>query len=65
MPDISPSGILVVPCQQTVDMQTSYGLVPIGWVQSDLKALDDAPRQREGAPRAWIRFDERVQYLFP
>jgi tRNA (Thr-GGU) A37 N-methylase len=41
-------------------MQTSYGLVPIGWVESSLKALDDAPNQREGAPRAWIRFDEQV-----
>jgi tRNA-Thr(GGU) m(6)t(6)A37 methyltransferase TsaA len=41
-------------------MQKSYGLVPVGWVQSALKVLDDAPRQREGAPRAWICFDERV-----
>jgi tRNA-Thr(GGU) m(6)t(6)A37 methyltransferase TsaA len=41
-------------------MQASYDLVPIGWVQSDLKALDDAPNQREGAPPAWIAFDERV-----
>ena len=41
-------------------MQTSYGLVPIGWVQSALKVLDDAPNQREGAPSAWIRFEEQV-----
>ena len=41
-------------------MQTSYGLVPIGWVESPLKALDDAPNQREGAPQVWIRFDEQV-----
>ena len=41
-------------------MQTSYGLVPIGWVQSALKVLGDAPNQRQGAPRAWIRFDEQV-----
>ena len=41
-------------------MQASYGLVPIGWVQSALSVLDDAPNQREGAPRAWIRFDEQV-----
>ena len=41
-------------------VQTSYGLVPIGWVQSVLKVLDDAPNQRKGAPRAWIRFDEQV-----
>jgi hypothetical protein len=25
-----------------------------------LRVLDDAPNQREGAPRAWIRFDEQV-----
>jgi tRNA-Thr(GGU) m(6)t(6)A37 methyltransferase TsaA len=48
------------PGQQTVVVQTSYGLVPIGWVQSALRVLDDAPNQREGAPRAWIRFDEQV-----
>jgi len=46
--------------EQTVVVQTSYGLVPIGWVQSALRVLDDAPNQREGAPRAWIRFDEQV-----
>jgi tRNA-Thr(GGU) m(6)t(6)A37 methyltransferase TsaA len=46
--------------QQTVLVQMNYGLVPIGWVQSALSALDDAPNQREGAPRAWIRFDEQV-----
>ncbi len=45
---------------QTVLVQASYGLVPIGWVQSALKVLDDAPNQRDGAPRAWIRFDEKV-----
>jgi tRNA (Thr-GGU) A37 N-methylase len=46
--------------QQTVVVQTSYGLVPIGWVQSALRVPDDAPNQRAGAPRAWIRFDEQV-----
>jgi tRNA-Thr(GGU) m(6)t(6)A37 methyltransferase TsaA len=46
--------------EQTVLVQTGYGLVPIGWVQSALRVLDDAPNQREGAPRAWIRFDEQV-----
>ena len=46
--------------EQTVLVQTSYGLVPIGWVRSALRVLDDAPNQREGAPRAWIRFDEQV-----
>ena len=46
--------------EQTGLVQTSYGLVPIGWVQSALRVLDDAPNQRDGAPRAWIRFDEQV-----
>src|SRR5215467_8764173 len=46
--------------QQTVVVQTSYGLVPIGWVQSALLVLDDAPNQRDGAPGAWICFDEQV-----
>ena len=46
--------------EQTVRVQTSHGLVPIGWVQSALRVLDDAPNQRDGAPRAWIRFDEQV-----
>ena len=41
-------------------MQMNYGLVPIGWVESALKDLDDAPNQREGAPGAWIRFEEQV-----
>ena len=45
---------------QTVLVQTSYNVVPIGWVQSTLTVLDDAPNQRDGAPRAWIRFDEQV-----
>jgi tRNA-Thr(GGU) m(6)t(6)A37 methyltransferase TsaA len=46
--------------EQTVGVQASYGLVPIGWVQSVLRVLDDAPNQRDGAPRAWIRLEERV-----
>jgi tRNA (Thr-GGU) A37 N-methylase len=29
-------------------------------VQSALTVLDDAPNQRDGAPRAWIRFDEHL-----
>ena len=41
-------------------MQTSYGLVPIGWVESVLKFLEDAPNQRGGAPRAWIHLDDQV-----
>ena len=46
--------------EQTVVVQASYGLVPIGWVRSALRVLDDAPNQREGAPRAWIRLGEQV-----
>src|SRR5215469_16836231 len=46
--------------EQTVVVQTNYGIVPIGWVESGLKVLDDAPNQRDGAPRAWIRFDGQV-----
>jgi len=59
---IDPGSPWAVPAdgEQTVRVQTSYGLVPIGWVQSALRVLDDAPNQREGAPRAWIRFDEQV-----
>ena len=55
-----PHGPCPRPTSRLVFVQTSYGLVPIGWVQSALKVLDDAPNQREGAPRAWIRFDEQV-----
>jgi len=47
-------------CAQTVLVQTSYNVVPIGRVQSALAVLDDAPNQREGAPRAWIRFDDHL-----
>jgi tRNA-Thr(GGU) m(6)t(6)A37 methyltransferase TsaA len=46
--------------EQTVLVQTSYGAVPIGRVQSALRVPGDAPNQREGAPRAWICFDEQV-----
>jgi tRNA (Thr-GGU) A37 N-methylase len=46
--------------QQTVVVQAGYGLVPIGRVQSALRVLDEAPNQRDGAPGAWIRFDEQV-----
>jgi tRNA-Thr(GGU) m(6)t(6)A37 methyltransferase TsaA len=42
-------------------MQTNYELVPIAWVESDLKRLEDAPNQRTGAPPAWIRFESRVE----
>jgi len=59
---IGRAAVWAVPAadEQTGLVQTSYGLVPIGWVQSALTVLDDAPNQREGAPRAWIRFEEQV-----
>jgi len=41
-------------------VQANYNLVPIGWVESSLTDVGDAPNQRDGAPRAHIRFDERV-----
>jgi tRNA-Thr(GGU) m(6)t(6)A37 methyltransferase TsaA len=38
-----------------------FELHPIGWVESRLKNLDDAPRQGdEGAPDAWLVFDSAV-----
>jgi tRNA-Thr(GGU) m(6)t(6)A37 methyltransferase TsaA len=55
-----PYGLGPRPASRLVVMQTSYGLVPVGWVQSALRVPGDAPHQREGAPRAWIRFDEQV-----
>ena len=41
-------------------METNYELVPIGWVESSLSELEDAPNQRSGAPPAWIRFVDGV-----
>jgi tRNA-Thr(GGU) m(6)t(6)A37 methyltransferase TsaA len=36
-------------------------LRPIGWVESPLRDLADAPRQAdEGAPAAWLVFDDAV-----
>jgi len=57
-----PGSLRVAPAagEQTVVVQTSYGLVPIGWVHSALSNLDDAPNQRHGAPSASIRFEEQV-----
>ena len=46
--------------RQTGGVQASYGLVPIGWVQSALRVPGDAPNHRDGAPRAWFRFDDQV-----
>jgi tRNA-Thr(GGU) m(6)t(6)A37 methyltransferase TsaA len=39
----------------------SYDVQPIGWVESPLVDRDQAPKQGdEGAPDAWLVFDERV-----
>jgi tRNA (Thr-GGU) A37 N-methylase len=46
--------------EQTGRVQTSYGLAPIGWVPSARRVPGDAPNQRDGPPRAWIRFDDQV-----
>ena len=41
---------------------TTFELRPIGRVESTLTALEDAPRQAdEGAPSAWLVFDEAVR----
>lgn len=42
-------------------MSRSYDLQPIGWVESPLVDLEDAPKQGdEGAPEAWLAFEESV-----
>ena len=42
-------------------MPETFDLRPIGWVESPLKERDTAPRQGdEGAPAAWIVFDQGV-----
>lgn len=42
-------------------MSRSYDLQPIGWVESPLVDLEDAPKQGdEGAPDAWLAFEESV-----
>lgn len=46
--------------RQTRGVRTRFELRPIGWVESSLTEIEDAPNQRQGAPSAWIRFDERV-----
>jgi tRNA-Thr(GGU) m(6)t(6)A37 methyltransferase TsaA len=41
---------------------TTFGLRPIGRVESTLTALEGAPRQAdEGAPAAWLVFKEEVR----
>lgn len=40
---------------------TSFAVKPIGWVSSDLKDLESAPRQAdEGAPEAWLVFEPEM-----
>ncbi|MCS6304257.1 MAG: tRNA (N6-threonylcarbamoyladenosine(37)-N6)-methyltransferase TrmO [Nitrospira sp.] len=39
----------------------NFEVRPIGWVSSDLKDLDSAPRQAdEGAPEAWLVFEPEM-----
>ena len=41
--------------------ESDYMLYPIGFLQSSLKELQEAPRQgREGAPHAWIEVNASV-----
>lgn len=41
---------------------TTFELMPVGSVKSELRALDAAPRQAdEGAPQAWLVFKEEVR----
>lgn len=41
--------------------ETTYTIEPIGVIRSELKSLDDAPRQGdEGAPEAWLELNPNV-----
>lgn len=41
--------------------ETSFDVVPVGWVESPLTDRAQAPRQGdEGAPAAWLAFEPRV-----
>ena len=41
--------------QGTMTTPASYSVLPIGFIRSDLKTRDEAPRQGpEGAPGAWL-----------
>ncbi|MFF0267925.1 tRNA (N6-threonylcarbamoyladenosine(37)-N6)-methyltransferase TrmO [Kribbella sp. NPDC004536] len=43
-------------------MSDELVLRPIGWVESELRERADAPRQGdEGAPEAWVVFDDSVR----
>jgi tRNA-Thr(GGU) m(6)t(6)A37 methyltransferase TsaA len=59
---------MLITSQMKLDVTTpvSYSVYPIGFIRSDLKRRDEAPRQgREGAPDVWLevspRFAEGVQ----
>jgi tRNA-Thr(GGU) m(6)t(6)A37 methyltransferase TsaA len=44
-----------------VKADTSFDVVPVGWVESPLTDRAQAPRQGdEGAPAAWLVFEPRV-----
>jgi tRNA (Thr-GGU) A37 N-methylase len=55
-----PRGLCPRPASRLVLCRRATASCRSGWVQSALRILDDAPNQREGAPSAWIRFDEQV-----
>ena len=48
---------MLITSQMKLDVTTpvSYSVYPIGFIRSDLKRRDEAPRQgREGAPDVWL-----------
>ena len=47
--------------EAALSIGNSYELVPIGFVESSLIRLEDAPCQGEGAPPAWLVFDSFVE----
>ena len=43
-----------------MDKKSSYTLEPVGFIRSNVKGRDDAPRQGpEGAPDAWLEIEPR------
>jgi tRNA-Thr(GGU) m(6)t(6)A37 methyltransferase TsaA len=39
---------------------SAFSVSPVGHVESLLRSTDDAPKQANGAPSAWLVFDARV-----
>lgn len=42
------------------DRSSEFSVEPIGRVESSLRTTEMAPKQADGAPSAWLVFDERV-----